>query len=127
MHLFLYITLQNDPLYLPAGMAARIREHFPEVQFFHLDNHASPELVNTAIRALEESGTLVTCIKTMPPHGSEKVLFPVMKKIVQSRKPGFWAELGESPFHVYRNLAGDHLKTCAGENELMDLLSGFYA
>ncbi len=126
MQLFLLVTLQKDPLHLPAVLASEVRSRFPDVKFFHIDNYASSELSATAIKALENAEHVAVVVRVLDETVSGKALFPVMKKVAETDRPTIWLEEGKGPFQVFRNMAGSDVYEVKQVAEIWTLLEDFY-
>ncbi len=104
MDLFLAITLQEDPLYLPVELSGRLKSTLPDVTFFQVDTHASPELMQTAIKAMDSAESAVFFIDGVQSNLSSKPLFPLFKQITRVSYPALWVQRGDVSLGVFKNL-----------------------
>ena len=104
MDLFLFITHQEDPLYLPVELSGLITTSVPKASFFQIDHHASSELIQTAIKAINEASKVVFCIEGKNDGPVQKSLFPIFRQIVQVKCPAILLQKGDISLGVFKNL-----------------------
>lgn len=104
MDLFLFITHQEDPLYLPVELSGLITTSLPHVSFFQIDHHASSELIQTAIKAINKASKVVFFIEGKNDGPVQKSLFPVFRQIVQVNCPAILLQKGDISLGMFKNL-----------------------
>lgn len=104
MDLFLFITHQEDPLYLPVELSGLITTSVPKASFFQIDHHASSELIQTANKAINKASKVVFLIEGKNDGPVHKSLFPLFRQMVQVKCPAILLQKGDTSLGIFKNL-----------------------